>query len=336
MLQIATLSTLSEPHPLQEHLHQQLVEHGFSIVAPPQAEVLICMGSDIQGFDATAIAQIEAQIVERFLGAELFLLARAFPFARIRVGLNPQNKLLIATPLDESTLFRLIRLLEQFQRLNKADFEQTMGGFRNLPSVEDAEQSYTTEQTEETPSTQSLQTTPHTPVTTPLENATQSWMDKVEHWQLRPCEHSFPVPPELAHAGIQQVLKSTTQFQTRQDPMGNLYGLFGFPDLIRPQSRVLLVTPDGGVIAVHRKQSTCILTPMAEDLLFSLKAPFPKWATELLDSKMNGANKFALEGSRVYGKSGLTVLSATAQQGPKDEGRSNSAAASLLLQWSSR
>ena len=124
MLHIATLNASSEQHPLEEHLQQQLTEHGYTLTETSTANVLICMGTDIQGFDASSIQQIESQFVERFLGAELFLLARAFPFARIRVGLNRQGQLLIASPLDESTLFRLIRLLDQFKRLSPVDYEK--------------------------------------------------------------------------------------------------------------------------------------------------------------------------------------------------------------------
>ena len=333
MLHIATLSASSEQHSLEEHLHQQLIEYGYTITEPSEANVLICMGTDIQGFDAPSIQQIESQFVERFLGAELFLLARAFPFARIRVGLNSQGQLLIASPLDESTLFRLIRLLDQFKRLSPVDYESKMGGFTELPVV--AETAPTSNSVEVDPSNESPLENPltiqHTTTGTNL-----SWQDKLDHWLLRSCNQTFSMPPELSHAGIQQVLKSTTQFHTRQDPMGQYYGVYGFPDLIRPQSRVLLVTPDGGVIAMHRKQATAILSPMVEDLLFSLKSPFPRWAIEILEDKLNGADRFALEGSRVYGKTDRTVYSATVQQDSKVEGTSNSTIASMLLQWSSR
>lgn len=235
MLDIATLRASSEPHPLEEHLHEQLTEHGYTITETADANVLICMGTDIQGFDASSIQQIESQFVERFLGAELFLLARAFPFARIRVGLNSQGQLLIASPLDESTLFRLIRLLDQFKRLNPVDYESKMGGFADLPVV-DPIPTKTVESSKE----QSV----NNPLTIQHSNAGTilSWQDKLSHWQLRACDQTFSMPPELSHAGIQQVLKSTTQFHTRQDPMGQYYGVYGFPDLIRPQSRVLLVT----------------------------------------------------------------------------------------------
>ena len=274
MLQIATLCASTEQHPLEEHLHQQLTEYGYTITENANANVIICMGTDIQGFDAPSIQQIEVQFVERFLGAELFLLARAFPFARIRVGLNVKGQLLIACPLDESTLFRLIRLLDQFKRLNITDYESKMGGFADLPSVspEPARKEVTVSEPKTISAHQSLEA--------PLQakhsgaGGTLSWLEKLDHWQLRSCDQGFIMPPELSHAGIQQVLKSTTQFQTRQDPMGQLYGIYGFPDLVRPQSRVLLVTSDGGAIAMHRKQATAVLSPMVEDLLFSLKSPF--------------------------------------------------------------
>ena len=151
----------------------------------------------------------------------------------------------------------------------------------------------------------------------------------------RACEQTFPMPPELSHAGIQQVLKSTTNFKVVKIQWGNVM-IYGFPDLVRPQSRVLLVTPDGGVIAMHRKQATAVLSPMVEDLLFSLKSPFPRWATEVLEDKLNGADRFALEGSRVYGKTDRMIHSATIQHASKVEGASNSTVASMLLQWSSR
>lgn len=334
MLHIATLSASTEQHPLEEHLHQQLTEHGYTITETSAANVLICMGMNIQGFDASSIQQIESQFVERFLGAELFLLARAFPFARIRVGLNAQGQLLIASPLDESTLFRLIRLLDQYKRLNPVDYESKMGGFADLPAVLDNLQP--TGDSSDVSSSSNRPMTP--PLTIQHSNAgtTLSWQDKLEHWQLRDCEQSFSMPPELGHAGIQQVLKSTTQFQSRQDPMGQCYGMYGFPDLVRSQSRVLLVTPDGGVIAMHRKQASAILSPMVEDLLFSLKSPFPRWAMDVLENKLNGADRFALEGSRVYGKIDRMIHSATVQGGSKTEGTINSTIASVLLQWSSR
>ena len=47
MLQIATLSASNDQHPLEEHLHQQLAEYGYTIAEQSAANVLICMGTDI-------------------------------------------------------------------------------------------------------------------------------------------------------------------------------------------------------------------------------------------------------------------------------------------------
>ncbi len=329
MLQIATLSVQPEPHPLEEALHTQLTEHGYTLTDSVQAKVLICMGSNLQGFDGQALKQLESQIVERFLGAELFLLARAFPFARIRVGLNANQQLLIATPLDESTLYRIVRLLDQYKRLSDVDYEQTMGGFTDLPSVETSDAEYSATQTavgENDPMTVAQST----------QRTADGWQQKLELWHLRPCTTRFVLPPELSHAGIQQVLRSTTQVESRQDPMGQVYGIYGFPDLLRPNAKVLLVTPDGGVIALHRKQHTTILSPLVEDLLFSVKAPFPKWASDVIERKIAQGIPFALEGTRVYGTNNGTIYSASATQASKTEGPTNSVLASLILQWASR
>ena len=335
MLRIATITVHSQSHPLEESLHHQLTEHGYSLDDVETANVVICMGQDIQGFDAASLQQLETQITERFLGAELFLLARAFPFARIRVGLNSKQQLLIASPLDESTLYRMIRLLDQFKRIVPTDYESTMGGFTDLPMVESPKEPVVVYEESIEP-TQAIASDDPLTVQHTSGVATLGWNAKLDHWLLRPSTERFVMPPELQHAGIQQVFRSTTQFETRQNPMGELYGVYGFPDLVRPHSKVLLVTSDGGIIALHRKQHTVILSPMVEDLLFSLTHPFPKWASELIENKLNTTEIFALEGTRVYGKVKRTLYSVTPQHSSKSEGPTNSVVASLILQWASR
>jgi hypothetical protein len=341
MIRVATLTVQGQNHPLEDSLHHQLTEHGYVVDEVETANVLICMGQDIQGFDSTTLQQLEAQITERFLGAELFLLARAFPFARIRVGLTTKQQLLIASPLDESTLYRMIRLLDQFKRIAPEDYESKMGGFKDLLSVPSIPKDKPISEPE--PEVDSTSDPAHTTISPePLtlqqssDVATLQWNNKLEHWLLRPSTEQFVMPPELQHAGIQQVFQSTTQFETRQNPMGELYGIYGFPDLLRPNSKVLLVTSDGGVVALHRKQHTVILSPMVEDLLFSMTTPFPKWVSELLENKLNTAEVFALEGTRVYGKIDRCLHSVTPQNSAKNEGPTNSVVASLILHWSSR
>ena len=337
MLRVATLTVQGQSHPLEESLHHQLTEHGYIIGEIETANVLIFMGQDIQGFDTASLQQLEEQITERFLGAELFLLARASSFARIRIGFTTKQQLLIASPLDESTLYRMIRLLDQFKRIAPEDYESKMGGFKDLLSVP-------TPSTEEPVIDTSNKTEPTQTTSSPEQLTVQQisdvamleWNSKLDHWLFRPSTERFVMPPELQHAGIQQVFRSTTQFDTRQNPMGDLYGLYGFPDLLRPHSKVLLVTSDGGIIALHRKQHTAILSPMVEDLLFSITNPFPKWASELIKNNLNNAEVFALEGPRVYGKIDRSLHSITTQNSSKNEGPTNSVVASLILHWSSR
>ena len=64
--------------------------------------------ADIQGFDAASIQQIEAQFVERFLEQSDFYL----PEPSRSYSRGSQRTDNYSCPLDESTLFRLIRLLD--------------------------------------------------------------------------------------------------------------------------------------------------------------------------------------------------------------------------------
>ena len=363
MLHVTTLSLQEETHPLEEVLQHQLKEAGYTLSELNQANILICMGTDIQGFDEISIAQLEQQIVERFLGAELFLLARAHPFARIRVGLNEHKQYIIACPIDENSIYRIVRLLDQMKRLQIETYEDRMGGFATLPLLTPTSNSqFGSETGTSTEPTSDVPTTPkpsiedatlhYTPISiqpsliehrdssdtsesTPADtgsNTSMTWQEQLDHWHLRPCNDSFTFPPELSHAGIQQVLRSTTSQQTRQDILGQKYGLFGFPDLVRPTSRVLLIAPDGGIVALHRKQITAVLSPIVEDILFSLKQPFPTWAKDLLQNNI----AFALEGTRLYTLTENRVYTQTNAHNQKMEGPVQSTIASLLLHWSTR
>ncbi len=330
MLRVHIHQFTTTEHPFIEALTQQLTEHGHSICSMEQGQVILCMGEELQGFDQPTIQQIEAQLEERFMGAELFIQARAFPFARIRVGLNAEHQLIIASPVDESTLFRIVRLLEQYNRLSPATFEQQLGVIpMPLPEATSSHPPFAEATSTRTPP---IQITQQNGPTT-QNHLPQSWKDRLDHWHLSSCEHLFQVPPELSHASIQHVLNSTTNRQTRQDPFGRLLCIYGFPDLYRPNSRVLLVTSDGGCIALHRKNPTAILSPMVEDLLFSAKHPIPQWARTALGED----TAFGIDGTKVYGVETDSIYSISNQNNVKRiEGSAFSTVASLLLHWSRR
>lgn len=352
MLRTHLYTFSTEPHPFQESLEQQLQEHGHHLVEAQDAQIILCMGQELQGFDEIGLQQIEQQILERFLGAELFIQARAFPFARIRVGYNEHRQLIVASPVDESTLFRIIRLLEQFKRIQPERYEDKIGALP-FPIPDTTEKSsspvFAPVQAEEPDTTAPVSETADTnPVTVesprgielsqvaaetePL-SATATWEEKLAHWQLTLTEDSFVMPPELSHGGIQHVLQSAPVHKSVQDGYGRSMGLFGFPDLLRPTSKVLLVTSDGGCIALHRRGQHAILSPIVEDLLFTGDGKLPQWIEPLLKDH----SPLALEATKAYGQMHGEAISCS-QQRPqhKSEGKVYSTIASLLLHWSSR
>ena len=89
----------------------------------------------------------------------------------------------MASPLDESALFRLIRLLDQFKRLNTVDYETKMGGFADLPTVQATPQPQEMASSEPQPSSD----TPHQRLETPLAaqhsgaGETRSWQEKLDY-----------------------------------------------------------------------------------------------------------------------------------------------------------
>ena len=337
MIQTHLYTFSSTAHPFQESLEQQLQENGHQLVDASDAQVILCMGEGMQGFDEIGMQQIEQQLHERFLGAELFIQARAFPFARIRVGYNEHQQLIIATPVDESTLFRIIRLLDQFKRIKPERYEDKVGALP-FPVAQFTEANTslelpaTTSRVESDPDIPTGIEVAQLPVETPLA-PTATWEEKLQHWNLTLSEQIFSLPPELSHGGIQHVLHSAPVHKTIQDPFGRTMGLYGFPDLLRPTSRVLLVTSDGGCIALHRRGHHAILSPIVEDLLFPSANSFPNWIHSILKEH----SPLALEATKVYGQLHGNSISCS-QQRPqqKPEGKVFSTIASLLLQWSSR
>ena len=77
------------PHPFQESLEQQLCENGHQLVDASDAQVILCMGEGLQGFDEIGLQQVEQQLQERFLGAEL--LYKPEPFLLLEFELATTN-----------------------------------------------------------------------------------------------------------------------------------------------------------------------------------------------------------------------------------------------------
>ena len=102
-------------HPSLSILQKKLEEAGFRIT-DADSKVVLIVGEDPSGFSTAEVQNIEGFLEERFLGAELFLLARSFPFARVRCGINDSGQLIIAFPLSNETAQHLVHLLQMYFR----------------------------------------------------------------------------------------------------------------------------------------------------------------------------------------------------------------------------
>jgi hypothetical protein len=152
----------------------------------------------------------------------------------------------------------------------------------------------------------------------------------------------FPPLPEAFErlAPARNVLESAGERGRVLLPNGRSYCAFGFPDLVRPGAKVLLVgegEPWPEILALHRhprRVGTCVdgergLLPGTDrdpdgPAVERTGAPLPGFGT-----------LFALDGSAVYTRREAKVWSWDGRK-ERDEGSPGQVLASLLLRWSQR
>jgi len=158
-------------------------------------------------------------------------------------------------------------------------------------------------------------------------------------WSAGACP---PLPETLAgNAALQNVLDAAVQRGTATFA-GRTWGLYGFPDLLRPASRVLAIAtggPFGIVLALHRHPHRAGVLATPSD------APrgWPDTSADLaaLGMEITGqpcrapGQAFAVEGGRLYLLDGSTVRSWDGRR-LREEGFPRAVLASLALHWSSR
>ncbi len=157
---------------------------------------------------------------------------------------------------------------------------------------------------------------------------------------VRDAWPSLPTP--LAeHAAIQAVMDTAGQRGVLACTNRRRYSVFGFPDLQRPTSKVLL-TGDGGrsgyVLALHRFPNPVgILGPGAPDLLPAHNAAIRQVCREVTGSPLpdEGYTVFAVDKGRIYVEKEGAIGSWDGRS-LEDEGLPGQAAASLVLRWSQR
>lgn len=306
-----------------ENLTVALQESGIQIVSQ-DGDIEMVLGDAGMGFSQQEIVSIEKRLVERFHGAELFLHARTTPFARIRCGLTENGRLLVASPLDSGLSYRLARLMQQYRKLSPQTIPERMGL---------SEQVYTPPDTKGI-SIQQKETV-HPPVQPPPKHG---WMLALDELQGQFIETPPTIPDSLnSNPAAQNVLNTTYAQRTVITTIGEVYGAYGFPDLLRPTSKVLLVSADGGVVALHRtRQPTGIVSDGTLDIL-NIDIDDVDGISKQRTGKIapRTGKIFALNGNTVYFHIENYIVSWDGKKERK-EGTQKQVTASLLLQWSQR
>jgi hypothetical protein len=177
---------------------------------------------------------------------------------------------------------------------------------------------------------------------TPGQSEGIAWKGAIEALGGFPAPCVAWEPPEslIRVDPIRNVLEAAGQRGVFRLPDGTLCGLFGYPDLARNSSKVLLVgsgEPWGRVIALHRYPRWVGLCTTGST------SPIPSSSddVEAVSVSVTGkpaprrADLFAIDGHAVYLVDGDRVWSWDGRR-ERDEGRARGLIASLLLQWSTR
>jgi hypothetical protein len=169
------------------------------------------------------------------------------------------------------------------------------------------------------------------------------WLRTVKLWGgqvLRDTRE--PLPEELERlAPVMEVLHGAGDFGTLVTSGGRRWALFGYPDLLRPSSKVLAVrsgSPLVHVLAVHRwpvETGTC-----TDDELGPTPArsqPTASVAERLVGRRPeDGAGPlFAVSGDALWFERGRKIARWDGRR-ETDQGTPNQALASLVLEWSQR
>ncbi len=158
-------------------------------------------------------------------------------------------------------------------------------------------------------------------------------------WKRSDCP---PLPASIeGNAALENVLQGAGQ-RGSATIEGTVFGLYGFPDLLRPSSKVLMVgdvEPNGCLVALHRH-------PRRVGVLAKWGQALPGWPNTGNDPARVGSeitgrayseqgSLFAIEGDRIFVLDGQRVRSWDGRRA-RVEGGWRSALASLALRWSQR
>jgi molybdenum cofactor biosynthesis protein B len=179
--------------------------------------------------------------------------------------------------------------------------------------------------------------------TTLSQPVARGWQAATEAMGGTLVRDAWPTLPSLLsdRAAVRAVFDTAGERGVLACPNRCRYAVFGFPDLQRPTSKVLL-TADGGradyIIALHRfPDPVGILGPGAPQLLTDHSARTDKVCREIVGTPIDGDGftVFAVDRGRVFLEREGAIGSWDGKQ-LEDQGTPNQVGASLVLRWSQR
>ena len=178
------------------------------------------------GLGSAETSTLEQGWTTKLRGAELHLYARSHPFAVLGCGKDADEQFHFHLPAEDVLIHRLCRLLNQLPTTT-APFAASLS---------------------------QLQTVTPTKETGPAPG--QKWSHLVTTKFLA-VKHARPSNWRSAAEEIPAVAHLISRSQASEFYISNgvSFMLIGAPDLLRDSSRVLLITEDGGVIALHHLET---------------------------------------------------------------------------------
>jgi molybdenum cofactor biosynthesis protein B len=171
----------------------------------------------------------------------------------------------------------------------------------------------------------------------PAPETEPGWQARIRQWKASlDVEAREPVPESIERlAPVMDVLQRAGRAAVLTMPDGRRFSVWGFPDLLRPSSKVLAVREGGDVceiVALHRPDAGIVVpggvTPDGD----------PQAVAERITGRRPGAPLgplFAVTTGATYHRAGARIVKWDGHK-ERDEGTPKQVVASLCLEWSTR
>ena len=166
------------------------------------------------------------------------------------------------------------------------------------------------------------------------------WHGALKHFQIELMTENAPLPVEFESIpAAHSVFERAGARKIAVDRYGNQFAVFGFPDLNRPNSKVIIVRPGSPfpeLIALHRFPTKVGLLPTHHSgFLLSSTLSVEQACMTLTGRTNKGDRIIAVESKAVYIQRNNDIVRWDGRR-ESDMGTIRQAIASLVLQWSQR